>query len=76
MRIIAIEGAFSVPGVNRQEAAIRQHFAVPGPVFQEWFRGLAEITEQLPLVDMRHRCDLARLSVSTECYSPLTTLPN
>lgn len=65
MRIIAIEEAFSVPGAIRQEADIRQHFAVPGQMAQEWFRRLADLTE-LRLADMdANGVDVQILSLST-----------
>jgi len=65
MRIIAIEEAFSVPGAIRQEAAIRQHFAVPPAMAQEWFRRLADLNE-LRLADMdANGVDVQVLSLST-----------
>ena len=51
MRVVAVEEAFSVPGVIKQEGSIRQGFAVPGPTAQEWFRRLADLAE-LRLADM------------------------
>ncbi|MFF1299367.1 MULTISPECIES: amidohydrolase family protein [unclassified Streptomyces] len=51
MRIVAVEEAFSIPGVIRQEAAIRQHLAAPEAIKQEWFRRLEDLTE-LRLADM------------------------
>jgi 2,3-dihydroxybenzoate decarboxylase len=65
MRIVAVEEAFSVPGAIRQEGQIRQTFAVPGPMAQEWFRRLADITE-LRLADMdANGVDVQVLSLST-----------
>lgn len=65
MRIIAVEEAFSVPGAIAEETAIRQHdIAVPGPMAQEWFRRLDDLTE-LRLADMdANGVDMQVLSLS------------
>ncbi|MFC9131446.1 amidohydrolase family protein [Streptomyces sp. NPDC057099] len=65
MRIVAVEEAFSIPGAIRQEAAIRQHMAVPEAIKQEWFRRLDDLTE-LRLADMdANGVDVQILSYST-----------
>jgi len=65
MRIVAVEEAFSVPGAIRQEGAIRQRFAVPGPMAKEWFRRLGDLTE-LRLADMdANGVDVQVLSLAT-----------
>ncbi|TDU05951.1 2,3-dihydroxybenzoate decarboxylase [Streptomyces sp. 846.5] len=65
MRIVAVEEAFSVPGAIRQEESIRQRFAVPDVMAQEWFRRLADLTE-LRLADMdANGVDVQVLSFST-----------
>ncbi len=65
MRVIAVEEAFSVPGAIAEESGIRQHdIAVPGPMAQEWFRRLDDLTE-LRLADMdTNGVDMQVLSLS------------
>ena len=73
MRIIAVEEAFSVPGVIAEVTAIRQHdIAVPGPMAAEWFRRLDDLTE-LRLADMdAHGVDMQVLSLSVPGLEVIT----
>ncbi|MDX2548143.1 amidohydrolase family protein [Streptomyces sp. WI04-05B] len=65
MRIVAVEEAFSIPGVIRQEAAIRQRLEATEETKREWFRRLDDVTE-LRLADMdANGVDMQVLSYST-----------
>lgn len=65
MRVVAVEEAFTLPGAIRQEGQVRQGFAVPAEMSQEWFRRLADIAE-LRIADMdSNGVDMQILSFAT-----------
>lgn len=65
MRIVAVEEAFSIPGVIRQEAGIRERLEATEETKREWFRRLDDVTE-LRLADMdANGVDMQVLSYST-----------